>query len=204
MIQRIKITIVRFDSLLSHLQRIDWIKYIYNVFGAIAVRLLKEWIKHRQSIYKSKLRIRFIKYCILNEIVPPHLFGLQRFNIHLHDHTSKTKLDDLKNCFTKRLLKIELKDAYESMNHSCNQLFHLVRNITKNLPWKTAQKFFENQEKRLFSLFLKERQRIDGKLKWLTNRQNNDEKQEHSTNKILLVHAKQHITSPRTHYYLSR
>jgi len=159
---------------MHHLQNNSFFKYIYNVFGAIPVRLLKEWIEHRLSIYKSKLRIRFIKYCILNENVPPHLFGLQRFNIHLHDHTSKTKLDDLKNCFMKRLLKIELKDAYESMNHSCNQLFHLVHNITKNLPWKTAQKFFENQEKRLFSLFLKERQRIDGKLKWLTNRQNND------------------------------
>jgi len=157
---------------MRYLQSISFFEHICNTFGATTVKLLKEWIRHRQCIYKNKLRIRFLKTCVLREITPPHLFGLQRFEIHLQDNTLRSKFDDIKNSLTKRLLRIETNDAYRGIDYSLNRLFRLARNIMKILPLKLAHNFFHNHERRLFSLFIKEQQRIDNKLKWLTLKQN--------------------------------
>jgi len=131
------------------------------------LQFLKEWKKHRLNIYKCKLRIRFIKFCIQHEIIPSHLSGLQRFNVHLQDQKLKGKFNDIKISFEKRLLKIELNDAYRSINHFRNCFFHLARDITKNLPVKIANNFFDYQERNLYTFFIKDRNRIDKKCDWL-------------------------------------
>jgi len=149
----------------------SFFNFIRNTFGSFPVKLLKEWIKHRQSIDKSRLRIRFIKSCIQHEIVPSHLYKMQHFNLHLHDHTSKSKFKEIKNSFTKRLLRIELNDAHRSLNHSRNRIFHLVRTIMRNLPLGILQPFFDNHDSSLYLNFIREKQRIDDTLKWLIDRQ---------------------------------
>jgi len=72
---------------MRYIQSTSFFKFIYDTFGTLPVKLLKEWKKHRLYIYKCKLRIRFIKFCIQHEITPPHLGSLQRFNVHLHDYS---------------------------------------------------------------------------------------------------------------------
>jgi len=106
------------------------------------------------------------------QIVPPHLYKMQYFNLHLHDYTSKSKFNEIKNSFTKRLLRIELNDAYRTLNHSRNWIFHLVCSITRSLPWRIFQPLFDNHDKNLYSMFIRGKQRIDKKLKWLKDRRN--------------------------------
>jgi len=53
------------------------------------------------------------------------------------------------------------------INYSRNCLFHLARDITKNLPLKIARNFFDYQERNLFTLFIRDRNRIDKKCDWL-------------------------------------
>jgi len=56
--------------------------FISIVFGDFSLKLLKMWIKHRKIIIKSTQRIRFLKFCINNDIVTKHLYFLHRHNIN--------------------------------------------------------------------------------------------------------------------------
>jgi len=157
---------------MRYIPSVSFFKFIHDTFGTLPVKLLKEWKKHRVNIYKCKLRIRFIKFCIQHEITPSHLSGLQRFNVHLRDQRLLAKFNGIKISIEKRLLKIELNDAYRSINYFRNCLFRLARDIMKNLPLKIANNFFDYQERNLFTFFIRERNRIDKKCDWLIHRRN--------------------------------
>jgi len=156
---------------MRHYQRFSFFNFIYHTFGPPTVYFMKEWIKHRLSIYKCKLRIRFLKLCIQYEVIPPHVFSLQRFNVHLRDKSSIFKFNELKKSVIKRLLKIELNDSYRNLDSSRYCLFHLVRNITKCLPCTISDNFFKNQESSLLASFHNEKYRIDKKFKGLLDKQ---------------------------------
>jgi len=149
------------------IQSTSFFKFIYNTFGTSNVKLLKEWKKHRFNIYKCKLRIRFIKFCIQHEIIPAHLNSILHLNVHLFDHKLKSKVNDIKINLANRLLKIEINDAHRSINYFRNRLFYLARNITKNLPLQITNKFFDYQERNLYTLFIRDRNRIDRRCNWL-------------------------------------
>jgi len=57
--------------------------FISIVFNDFSVKLLKMWIKHYKINIKCTQRIRFLKFCINNDIVPKHLYFLHRHNINL-------------------------------------------------------------------------------------------------------------------------
>jgi len=156
---------------MRHLHSFSFFKFIDYTFGSIPVRLLKDWTKYRRNIYKCKLRIRFIKFCIQNGVVPPHLFGVLNFNLHLRNHHSLMKFGGIKNSLIKRLLRIELNDAYRNINFYRNGLFHLARNITKHLPFNIARNFFDSRERSLHFFFNRERLRIDERCDWLVHKQ---------------------------------
>jgi len=155
---------------MHRLQSSSFFKFIYNTFGSLPVQLLKGWIKNRLNIYKCKLRIRFLKFCIQFNIVPPHLYSLSKLSMYLRDRALKMKLNDVKALLTKRLLKMELNDAYRSVNYFWNSLFRLARNITNNLPFSITKRFFDTREKSLYTFFIRECVRIDRKCDWLIHK----------------------------------
>jgi len=52
------------------------------------------WIKHRKIIIKST-RIRFLKFCINNDIVPKHSYFLRRHNINLTRYKTHNRYERL-------------------------------------------------------------------------------------------------------------
>jgi len=57
------------------------------------------------------------------------------------------------------------------VNFYRNGLFHLARNITKNLPFNITKNFFDSRERSLHWFFKRECIRIDRKCDWLAKKQ---------------------------------
>jgi len=108
--------------------------FISIVFGDFSLKLLKIWIKHRKIIIKSTQRIRFLKFCINNDIISKHLYFLHRHNINLTHYKTHNRYECLNHLHTMRTLRIELNDAFRNMHRSRAKIFHLVRKITQHIP----------------------------------------------------------------------
>jgi len=52
-----------------HPSQFSFFQFIGFVFGLETVRLLKLWIKLHIMFTKNALRVRFIKYCVANNIL---------------------------------------------------------------------------------------------------------------------------------------
>jgi len=148
--------------------------YISIVFGNFSLKLLKMWIKHRKIIIKSTQRIRFLKFCINNDIVPKHLYFLHRHNINLTHYKIHNRYERLNHLHAMRTLRIELNDVFRNMHSSRAQIFHLVRKITQHVPININNSFFKKQEQSLYYFYLHERQGIDKKISWLIKKQVRD------------------------------
>jgi len=67
-------------------------------------------------IIKSTQRIRFLKFCINNDIVPKHLYFLHRYNINnLTHYKTHNRYERLNYLHTMRTLEIELNDALRNI-----------------------------------------------------------------------------------------
>jgi len=116
---------------------------LYVIFLVHSVKLLKLWIKHRKTIYRNRIRIRFIKFCIQHDVVPPHLYRIHNFNLNLYHHSSISKFYVLMDIYIqKKLLKMGLNDSYRLINHSQTKIFQLARDITHNFPFYIYNSFF--------------------------------------------------------------
>jgi len=67
----------------------DFFNFISCIFGCYC-EILKDWIKYNKTLHKCTLRIMFLKFCISNNIVPPHLNGFYNLKfIDLYHYGSK-------------------------------------------------------------------------------------------------------------------
>jgi len=149
------------------IQFFSFFNFIFHSFGEYSLKLLKDWMKHKKLYYKSKLRIRFYKFCIENDIVPPHLYRLHNINVELQHENSKLRFNNLINSYIKKVLKLELSDTYRHINYAQSSLYKLERKIYRNLPVTIINAFFNRQNKGLFYYFKNEQYRMEKKMEWL-------------------------------------
>jgi len=95
----------------------SFFKFIFHYYGSHAVRLLKLWIGYRKKIIKNCLHIRFLKQCINNNTTPQHLniisnWQINNWQIKLLNHRSNCKFSHCKRSMIKKILCIELNDAF--------------------------------------------------------------------------------------------
>jgi len=65
----------------------------------------------------------FLKFCISNNIVPPHLSGFYKLKLNLYHYGSKLIVNCKKKRYAKIFLKIELNDTYRRLYHARTQVF---------------------------------------------------------------------------------
>jgi len=152
----------------------SFFNYISITFGSFSLKLLKEWIKHRKNIIKNTQRIRYLKFCINNDIVPRHLHFLHQHNINLTHYRALDRYRRLNDLHMMRILRIELNDAFRSIHSSRVQILHLVKKITHCIPTYINNSFFKKQEQSLHYFHQKERQSMDKKIRWLFERKAKD------------------------------
>jgi len=70
----------------------------------------------------------------------------------------------------KRILRVELSDSYRVIDRYRVLLFHMVSCLSVCLPTHICDEFLRTQEKSCHLYFIKERERLDSKLRWLVNK----------------------------------
>jgi len=120
--------------------------------------------------------VRFLKFCINNDIVPKHLYFLHRHNINLTHYKTHNRYEHLNHLHAMRTLRIELNDAFRNMHSLRAQIFYLVRKITQDILIYSYinNSFFKKQEQLLYHYYLHERQGINKKISWLIKKQVRD------------------------------
>ena len=105
----------------------------------------------------------FLKQCACNNITPQHLNTISNFRIKLHNHRSNHKFSQCKKLMIKKVLHLELNDAYRQTDFCRRSLFHMVSGLSCCLPTKILDDFLITQEKSCNVLFRKERERDQNK-----------------------------------------
>jgi len=132
------------------------------------------WIKQRKAIIKNTQRRKFLKFCINNNIIPKHLYFLHRRNMNLSHHNAIHKYKSLNDLHTKRILRLELSDAFRGIQKLRDLIFQLVRRITNCIPIHIVNTFIKKQEHSLHYFHIQESQNTDKKIRWLLKKQARD------------------------------
>lgn len=90
-----------------------------------------------------------------------------KFGSSMFDYRSNNSFKRLKDNFIKRLLHIELRDAYCLLRFTHTQIFKLYHSVSRCIPSYACDSFFIRQTGPLYSFYLRERTRFDKKLKHL-------------------------------------
>jgi len=126
-------------------------KFTQATFGKFSLKLLKLWIKHRKIIIRNSLRIKFLKFCVRNNIIPQHLYYFYQHNINLSYYGSIIRFERLKYSHTMKLLKIELNDAFRTLHRT--QIFHLEKRLSQCIPTYIDNSFLEKQKQSLYCFY---------------------------------------------------
>jgi len=145
----------------------SFFKFIFLTFGLEPVKLMKRWTKQRKIMIKNKCRIKFLKFCLEHNIVPQHLYQIQRHNINVTQFESIKKYNRLKDYIMFKILKIELNEAFRNLHQSTREILHLARQIARHIPTHIADSFFERQDRFLYTFLINQEKTIDKKIEWL-------------------------------------
>jgi len=148
----------------------SFFNYIRYSFGDYSLGLLKDWMKYKRLFYKNKLRRIFCKFCIDNNIVPPHLLRLHNVNVSVQHDYSKRKFNNLIETYTRKVLRLELDDTYRCINFAQTTLYKLERLIGRYLPGTVTNAFFSRQNKGNFYFFKNELKKLNKKMDWLKSK----------------------------------
>jgi len=159
---------MRQDTYYRHPRPVSYFfKFIFITFGEYALELLKLWIKQK-TIIRSTLRIKFLKFCINNNIIPQHLCYLQSHNINLTNYCTIHKYKRLVNTHTEfKILRMELNDAFRTLHNSRSHIFCLSRKIFHCIPINICNSFMNRQERSLYQFYCNEKIRLNKKIKYL-------------------------------------
>jgi len=155
------------------------------------------WIKQRKIIIKNTQRIKFLKFCINNNIVPKHLYFLHRHNMNLSHYSAIHKYKRLNDLHTRRVLRLELGDAFRVIQKSRGLIFQLVRRISNCIPIYIMNTFIKKQEQSLHYFHIRESQNTDKKIRWLLWKQARDSATSLKTIKYYYNHPINNIPSER-------
>lgn len=112
----------------------SFFSYIGFYFDVLTVTYLKQWININVSIIELQCRIVFLKHCIMNDVIPPHLNHYAYNKPYVLHYRSIKKLESLTKRYQTTLLKLELRDTYRNIISLRNKLARTTRNILGLLP----------------------------------------------------------------------
>jgi len=141
--------------------------FICVTFGIYALRLMKQWTKQSKSVVKHEFRIKFLKFCLEQSIIPRHLCRFHNYKINITHPNSYKRYKKVKKHTINNILKIELNDSFRALHHSRTQILHLVRQISRHIPITICNSFFTKQDKYLRFFAEREKHSFDQKTKWL-------------------------------------
>jgi len=118
----------------------------------------------------NKCRIKFLKFCLEHNIVPQHLYQMQRHTINVTHYSSIKRYKRLKEYIMFKILKLELNDAFRTLHNSRRQVLHLGRQIANQVPGYIVDSFFYKQDRFLVEFFRKEENKLDKKMRWFRNK----------------------------------
>jgi len=169
---------------------LSFFRFILLVFGGYTLRLMKLWIKHRKIMLKNKNRIKFLKFCIEQKLVPQHLYQIQRHNINFTHVESIRRYNRMKNQMLVRILKMELNEAFRTLHNSRRLILFFMRRIASQVPCYICDDFFHRQELSLKEFWRKEVNKLDKKMNWLISKRNKERSDHIKPIKYYCLHTK--------------
>jgi len=142
----------------------SFFNFIRTYFGGNTCSLLKHCIKLLRLNIKLRLRILFLKKCISLDILPRHLQDLMSSSISFFTDSSIRKFRRCNYTFAKKVLKLELRDAYRHLHFTRNEIFRTVNSISKLLPISVASAFFGRQESNMNHFWFSQKHKMDNKI----------------------------------------
>jgi len=158
------------------MRHMTYFEFIQDTFGFRTCKLLKDFIKLSRLNIKLRLRIRFLKTCIKLDLFPQHLKGFISRKLSLYERSSTLKLNRLNYMCARKILTLELRDAYKHLQTVNIEIFNTCKDISKALPISLESGFFCRQESNNNRFWQTEKTRLDKKIHWLSNKHNAYEK----------------------------
>jgi len=114
---------------------IPFFKFIRCLFGHYTIKLLNSYIYMIRTSVLLRIRILFLRTCIGQELVPPHLnFIVTRHHLDFFQRDSLYKLKRINKRYCDSVLRIELCDVYKRLHETRAQMFKLFKQISNILP----------------------------------------------------------------------
>lgn len=132
---------------------ISFLNFIRLHFGMQSFRLLKDYMNTLNSIINVQFRIRFLRSCINQNLVPTHLRFMLARQVYLFNTRSRKKFLMYSRLHINRMLKIEVSDAYSHLHYLRTKIFKLFEFIYNALPLNLCCWFLSGQEKRFHKLW---------------------------------------------------
>lgn len=143
------------------------------------MRSLKEWIKLRKHIIKTKLYLNFLRNCIRSKVFAPKFYVLtKKLGVSLFHIKSIRKIKQLSTAFVTKLIRTEIRDLYYKINFLQAQIYKVSNVIYGYIPVSVCNDFFSRQSGPLFSYFFKEQKRFDKRFKFFIKKQGLSELEE--------------------------
>lgn len=149
--------------------------YIYDFdfirlhFGNDIFKILKLWIDVNYKLIRAKSKLKFLKHCKFNTIIPPHLKTLSKVSIHIYYQKSVQKIESLLYRFRKSLLNIEIFDLHRLIPKLQKELIQNSLRLSASLPEVILNSIL-NSSFNIFTRYKKKTEYYHGKkFSWLMN-----------------------------------
>jgi len=93
----------------------SFFKFIDHCFGNDVKQYLKNWIGINRDIIATKNKIFFLRECRSRDLCPQHLFKFMNSKISFFDDNSISSYRNFVRVSIKRLLQIEISDAFKRL-----------------------------------------------------------------------------------------
>lgn len=147
-----------------------FLHFVSVYFGHCSSQHLKTLNNIERSIIKVRLQADFLKRCVNNNMVPPHLEGFARRKVYLHSERLLNHIVRANLLHARKIMLIEIKDCYSHLNVLRARSRSLSKNLSRSLPKNIWNNFCNLQSFCLLSYSLSESKRIDDKFEALVNR----------------------------------
>lgn len=147
--------------------RQSFLNFIQCQFGKHICTKLKKYMKLVYLKVNLSIKIRFLKCCRRNGLIPCHLRHPFKNNILFRNVNSSHKLSKINNKFVNNIIRLELEDTYISINKARAEVNNIAYDLSLYLPFNITQQFFAGQDKRCQRLWLSKMKSMESKIEWM-------------------------------------
>ena len=123
--------------------RDGYFQNIRNNYGEHIVKIFRAWIRVKKKISKVKSQRNFLLACRSNDVTPKNIKNSckQLYDIHFHQNSYKSKLNNAIFTLCRKIHKLEIKDAIRNLqylNIEKDKIFYSIHNL--NIPIEVVTK----------------------------------------------------------------